>query len=246
MNLELDVIYNQDCIQGMKSIPDASVDMIVTDPPYGIKYKSNFRVKTEQFQMLQNDDNDIRFEAYPEFLRILKDDSVCVVFASWKNIAYDFIELQKYFDIKNILIWWKHGGGLGDLKHTLSTDYELAIICHKGRCKIRGKRDGSVWECTKLNPNKMVHPTQKPEDLLERIIQKWSDESDVILDPFLGSGATAIAAINTNRHYIGYELDEHYFDVACDRLDLAEREREQTILIVLIHNFTERKVNAVW
>ena len=220
--MELDVIYNEDCLEGMKRIPDGSIDMIVTDPPYGIKYQSNFRTKTPKFNMLKNDDNDIRFIAYSEFERLLKPNSVCIVFASWKNLVHDYIELKKYFDIKNIIVWWKHGGGLGDLKHTLSTDYELAIVCHKGKAKIRGKRIGSVWEENKVSPNKMSHPTQKPEKLLERLICKWSDEGDIIFDPFLGSGTTAVAAVNTKRHYIGFELDEKYFDIACKRLDEAE------------------------
>lgn len=225
--MELDVIYNQDCLEGMKLLPDNCIDLVVTDPPYGIKYKSNYRTKSEKFSHLQNDDNDMRFLSYQEIHRVLKQDSVAVVFASWKNFAKDFVELEKLFDIKNCIIWWKHGGGLGDLKHSLLTDYEIAIICHKGKCQIRGKRDGSVWEVTKMNPNKMLHPTQKPDVLIERLIQKFSDEGMLILDPFLGSGTTAVASVRTNRHYIGYEIDDHYFDVCCDRLDDAERERER-------------------
>jgi site-specific DNA-methyltransferase (adenine-specific) len=220
--MEYDYIEQGDCLELMKQIPDGSIDMILTDPPYGIKYQSNFRTKSEQFAVLKNDDNDMRFIAYAEFSRILKMNTVCIVFAAWKNVASDIIELQKYFDIKNIVVWWKHGGGLGDLKHSLLTDYELAIICHKGKARIRGKRDGSVWECAKVNPNKMVHPTQKPEELVERLIEKFSDPDNIILDPFLGSGTTAVAAVNTGRHYIGFELDSGYFDIACKRLDEAE------------------------
>ena len=108
------------------------------------------------------------------------------------------------------------------MKHSLSTDYEIAIVCHKGKCPIRGKRDGSVWEVTKMNPNKMQHPTQKPTELIERLIEKFSDEGDIVLDQFLGSGTTAVAAVNTNRHYIGFEVDETYFDVTIQRLDEAE------------------------
>ena len=220
--LELDVIYNEDCLEGMKLIPDDSIDLIVTDPPYGIKYQSNFRTKTEKFAVLKNDDNDLRFVSYLEMFRVLKQNACCIVFASWKNFAYDYMELEKLFSIKNTIIWFKKGGGLGDLKHSLSTDYEIAIVCHKGKCPIRGKRDGSVWEVTKVNPNKMQHPTQKPTELIERLIEKFSDEGDIVLDPFLGSGTTAVAAVNTNRHYIGFEVDETYFDIACKRLDEAE------------------------
>lgn len=211
-------LYNLDCLNAIKSISDNSIDMILTDPPYGISYSSNMRVKSKKFDMLKNDDNDIRFLVYPEYHRVLKDNTVAIIFCSWKNIAYDYVELEKYFDIKNVIVWDKGGGGIGDLKHTLLTDYELAIICHKGKCPIRGKRDGSVWSEGKVNPNKMIHPTQKPEKLLERLIEKYSDEGMVVLDSFMGSGSTGAACMNTNRKFIGIELDETYYEIAKKRI----------------------------
>ncbi len=108
--MELDIIYIEDCIEGMKKIPDSSIDLIVTDPPYGIKYKSNMRTKSKKFDVLKNDDNNLRFMAYEEFYRILKNNSVCIVFASWKNYAKDYEVLSELFDIKNVLIWYKRGG----------------------------------------------------------------------------------------------------------------------------------------
>ena len=87
----------------MKSMPNDSVNMILTDPPYGINYSSNRRTKTEKFPVLKNDDNDSRLLDYSEFARILKNNSVAIVFASWKNYVSDIQELQKYFDIKNII-----------------------------------------------------------------------------------------------------------------------------------------------
>ena len=216
--MDFDYIEQGDCLELMKQISDGSIDMILTDPPYGIKYRSNYRTKSKSFDVLTNDNTDIRLVAYPECFRILKDNSVCIVFASWKNVADDIVELRKYFDIKNVIVWWKHSGGLGDLKHTLSTDYELAIVCHKGKAPIRGKRNGSVWECKKVNPNSMVHPTQKPEELCKRFIETFSDEGCVIFDPFMGSGSTCVAAVNTGRHYIGFELDPQYFEIARQRL----------------------------
>jgi site-specific DNA-methyltransferase (adenine-specific) len=202
----------------MKQIPDGSVDLVLTDPPYGIKYRSNMRAKSQKFSKIANDDNETRFLIYPEVYRALKNNSVAVVFASWKNYADDYIELKRLFNIKNAIIWYKRGGGIGDLKHTLLTDYEVAIVCHKGKCQIRGKRDGSVWDFSKVNPNKMVHPTQKPEQLLKKIIEKYSDEGDTVLDCFMGSGSTGVACINTGRNFIGIELDEHYYEVAERRI----------------------------
>ena len=109
-------------------------------------------------------------------------------------------------------------GGIGDLKHTLITDYELAIVCHKGKCRLLGKREGSVWSCRKVNPNKMLHATQKPIDLLVRMTEKYTDRNTVVFDPFMGSGSTCVAAVNSGRHYIGFEIDEKYFEIAQKRL----------------------------
>lgn len=174
--------------------------------------------KAKKFDVLKNDDNNLRFMAYEEFYRILKNNSVCIVFASWKNYAKDYEMLSELFDIKNVLIWYKRGGYVGDLKHTLGTDYELAIVCHKGKCRIRGKREGSILDINKVNPNKMVHPTQKPIELISYLINKFSDPGAIVFDGFMGSGTTAIACIDTDRHYIGYELDPEYYKVANNRI----------------------------
>lgn len=221
MDNKIELIHG-DCVEALKSLPDESVDLILTDPPYGIAYVSNQRTVSDKFEMLQNDNNDIRFVAYEEFDRILKPNSCVIVFASWKNQAADQIELAKYFDIKNVLIWWKRGGGIGDLEHSLSTDYEVAIVCHKGSCKIRGKRDGSVFVIDKVNPNEMVHPTQKPIELMSRIMAKFTDPGMTVCDPFMGSGTTALAAINMDRNFIGMEIDPKYYNIASDLVDAAQ------------------------
>ena len=194
------------------------MDMILCDPPYGINYRSNHRVKSPKFDVIVGDTDDVRLSAYADMYRVMKHNSVCIIFASYKNFAVDYAELVKRFDVKNVIVWWKHGGGMGDLRHTLFTDYELAIVCHKGKCPIRGKREGSVWECNKVNPNEMLHPTQKPIGILERLIEKYSDESDVIMDTFMGSGSTGVACANTGRRFIGIEKDQKYFDIASDRI----------------------------
>lgn len=213
-------IIQGDCLEVMKDIPDKSVDMILTDPPYGINYQSNMRVVSKKFNRLANDNNDMRFLSYPEIYRVLKDNCVAIIFCSFKNYADDYNEIKKLFSIKNTIIWFKGGGGIGDLRHSLSTDYEMAIVAHKGMCNIRGKRDGSVWQHKKVNPNKMIHATEKPTDLFERLILKFSDEGQIILDPFAGSGVTGIAAINTNRNYILIEKEPEYIDIINKRLML--------------------------
>jgi site-specific DNA-methyltransferase (adenine-specific) len=211
-------LIHGDCLEEMKKIPDGSIDLVLTDPPYGINYQSNMRTVSKKFDIIANDNNDMRFVAYNEYQRVLKDNTCAVIFCSWKNFAVDFLELQKLFNIKNVIIWNKGGGGIGDLKHSLLTDYEIAIVAHKGRCKIRGKRDGSVWSHKKVNPNKMVHPTEKPLDLMERLVEKFTDTDCTILDTFMGSGVVGVACKNLNRNFIGIELDKDYFEIAKKRI----------------------------
>jgi len=130
--LEPNKIYNMDCLDGMKQLDDNSIDLIVTDPPYGIDYQSNMRVVSDKFKKMRNDDNDSRFKIYNVSYNLLKKDTVAVIFCSFKNYAKDYISLEKKFKIRNAIIWYKGGGGIGDLEHSLLTDYEIALICHKG------------------------------------------------------------------------------------------------------------------
>ncbi len=215
MSIEL---YNDDCLKILPTIKDKSIDLVLTDPPYGINYQSNMRVQTEKFKVLDNDNNDFRFSTYPLIYQKLKDNSVCIVFCSFKNYAFDYLELSKLFDIKNCIIWDKRGGGIGDLVHSLSTDYKMALICHKGNCPIKGKREGSVWNCGKVTPSLMKHPTQKPEGICNKLITKFSDNNAIVLDPFMGSGTTGVAAKELGRSFIGIEISPEYFKIAEKRI----------------------------
>lgn len=213
------ISINGDCLDVMKKMPDCYVDMILTDPPYGINYKSNERKDKTKFNHITNDNNDYRFMCYDEFKRIMKDNSICAIFCSWKNYAEDYNYLSKIFKIINVIIWHKPGGGIGDLKHTLLTDYEMCIICSKGSVKINCKRNGSVISVKKVPGSKMVHPTEKPVDLYRYIIQTWTRKGDIVLDCFAGSFVNAIACIKTGRKYICIEIDKKYYKQGVRRID---------------------------
>lgn len=257
--MEVDVIYNQDCIQGMQSIPDKSIDMILCDLPYGT-------TACKWDSIIPFDD------LWKAYNRIIKDNGAIVLFGSEpftsalicsqiKQFRYDLIwDKQKGCDFlnanrkplkshENILVFYKKSPTYNK-QYWYSSPYK----------KVNGNKTHSTCYGTshnvdtesldgKRNPLSILsfardgdrmHPTQKPVALLEWLIKTYTNEGEVVLDNAFGSGSTLIAAINTNRHYIGFELDEGYFDIACNRLDLAER--EQTIFIVLIFNFYERKV----
>ena len=215
-------VHNCDCMELMKQLPDKCVDLVLTDPPYGIDYQSNMRTATEKFDKIHNDKSMEHREYFMEFSRILADNSVAVVFCSWKNYHEEYTQLAELFDIKNVIVWHKPGGGIGDLEHSLLTDYELAVVAHKGAAKIRGKRDGSVWGCAKVPPADMVHPTEKPNALMSRIIEKFCDRGQIVFDPFSGSGASLWAAEKTGRKWFGCELEPRYVEIANKRIE-AER-----------------------
>lgn len=213
------ILIKGDCLKYIKQMPENYIDMILTDPPYGIEYQSNHRTKSKKMRKIENDDNDFRFTVYDKFKRVMKQDSVCCVFCSWKNFAKDYDYMNNLFKIINVIIWHKPGGGMGDLRYSLATDYEMCIICAKGKPEILSKRNGSVITVKRINTNKMIHPTEKPVDLYRYIIQTWTKKKDIVLDCFAGSFVNAIACIRTQRKFICIESDEQYFNQGVKRVE---------------------------
>jgi len=210
------LIYNEDCISGMKKLPDESIDMILTDPPYGMSFQSGYR--KVKHSKIENDDNlDWLSEFAQECYRLAKNDTAHYIFCSWHKIDEFKQEFEKYFIVKNILVWVKNNFGMGDLEADFAPQTEFVLFLQKGRRKINGKRESNVLNFIKTNNE--LHPTQKPIDLIEYLLIKFSNEGDTILDPFMGSGTTAIASINLNRKYIGFEIDVNHYNTTIERIN---------------------------
>lgn len=204
-----------DCLELMKGIPDESVDMILTDPPYGMNFQSDYR--KIKYKKIKGDSNlDWLDDFVDEIYRVSKNNTAHYVFCSFHHIDKFKQAIERKFKIKNILTWVKNNTSMGDLKGDFASKTEFIIFFHKGRRLINGKRDSNVLEF-KRTQNKL-HPTQKPVDMTEYMIGKFSNEGDLILDPFMGSGTTGVACINANRNFIGMELDENYFKIAEERI----------------------------
>ena len=186
--------------------------MVHTDPPYGVSYQSNGRTKSSKFDVLKNDDT---------FLDIAPVIEACstgwvFVWTSWKVLT-TWIDMLGCFGYpSNQVIWHKPGGGIGDLKKTFSSDYETALVWHRG-AELTGKRIGSVWRFDKDGAASYLHPTQKPVALAEEAIDKTTKTGCIVLDLFGGSGSTLIACEKTNRHCRMMELDPRYSDVIINR-----------------------------
>lgn len=187
-------------------------DMVFTDPPYGASYQSNRRTKTDKFDVIKNDD---------VFLDIAPVIEACskgwvFVWTSWKVLT-KWVDMFEGFGYPtNQIIWFKGGGGIGDLKKTFSSDYETALVWHRG-AELTGKRIGSVWKVEKDGSSSYVHPTQKPVALPEEAIDKTTLAKQTVLDLFGGSGSTLIACEKTNRYCRMMELDPKYCDVIIKR-----------------------------
>ena len=214
-------LYQGDCLEIMGGIKDKSVDLIVTDPPYLMDYQSNRRKKEDRFDKIKNDKgNYMLIQDYlEECYRIMKDDTAIYCFCSWHNIDFFKNEFEKHFKLKNILVWNKNNHGTGDLKGSYAPKHEFILFGHKGRTLLREKRIADVIDCPKISSNKLTHPTEKPQDLLEIFIKQSSDVGSIIFDGFMGTGSCGIAAKKLNRNFIGIELDEKYFNIAKNRLE---------------------------
>lgn len=187
-------------------------DMVNTDPPYGVSYQSNMRAKSAKFDVLKNDD---------VFLDIAPVIHACsngwvFVWTSWKVLTKWIEQFEAFGYPSNQVIWHKPGGGIGDLKKTFSTDYETALVWHRG-AELTGKRIGSVWKVGKDGATDYLHPTQKPVALAEEAIDKTTKAGAKVLDLFGGSGSTLIACEKTGRNAYLMELDPKYCDVIINR-----------------------------
>jgi len=220
--LELNKVHHGDCLELMKDIPDASVDLIIADPPYGVNYQSNYR--KNKFKKLTND-NVIMTEWLDDAYRVLKDDGALYCYTRWDVFSEWFESISKHFKVKNTIVWYKRGGGLGDLKGAYIFNHEFIIYAVKGRHLLNGKRLNDVWEIPKDNVNKYLHPTQKPLDLSKRIIEKSTKENDVVLVPFAGSGSECVSAIELKRFFIGIEKEKEYVDIANKRIEEHQKKR---------------------
>lgn len=217
---KINEIINGDTIEGMRNMADGSVDLVVTDPPYLMNYQSRRRVVSDKFRHIANDvdAHELISDYIAECHRILKDDTAIYMFCSWHHIDFFKTEFERYFKLKNLIVWNKNNHGSGDLKGAYGPKHEFVLFGHKGRTLFREKRIPDVIDCAKIPSVRLTHPTEKPTDLLDIFIRNSSDEGDVVFDGFAGTGSTALSALSNGRQFIGYEIDEDYARIANERL----------------------------
>lgn len=187
-------------------------DMVFTDPPYGVEWQNN---AVKRFDVLLNDDKIL--DVAPIIELFLKEGRAAIIWTAQSV----YPEWRKQFEsvYKSTVIWNKGGGGKGDLKGDFMPTYEMALYCTKGRFVFsKSPRPSAVWEFKKDGMNEYKHPTQKPVGLAAYGLEYLSFEQDLVLDLFLGSGTTMVAAHQLNRKCYGMELDPKYCQVIVDRM----------------------------
>lgn len=225
-------IQKGDCCELIKKLPDGSVDAIITDPPYFLGMTHNgmkgcfndLAICKPFYEML-----------FTEYKRVLKNDGCVYFFCDWRGYAFYYPIFDKILSAKNCLIWEKHARPqLNNYGH----GYEVVLFAGKTKTlNTKGlfsniiKNIHSFNSGAKKTNGKKAHPTQKPIELMEKFILDGTKENETVLDPFMGSGSTGVACINTGRRFIGYEIDDEYFGIAKGRLEEAKKEKSKELFL---------------
>jgi DNA modification methylase len=232
-------VYFEDCVEGMaERLADDSVDCVITDPPYGVDWDTNSRDKANDLP--GSIDNDASVEdaielwkdTVVQLKRVLKLDGHLYAFADWRT-EREFRNVLSGigFTIQNVCVWDKESMGLGGTKPiNYHTQYELVIFATLDNPRLLTERGSDIFEHQRADTSTQSHPTEKPVGLLSELLTNSTAPGDTILDPFMGSGTTAVAAIQNDRDYVGFEVDaENYREVIERRIGEAKRQREASV-----------------
>jgi len=218
-NVFEDSFVNGDCLAVLETLPNNSIDIVITDPPYGISYKSN-RSKFDDAitkRGLLNDGADEAFTLLDKTCEVLSrkcaENSHLYFFCSWSVFSQFEKIISEYFTIKTPIVWDKGNKGSGDLENDWGNQTEIIIFCIQGKKTINYRR-GNILSVPRLHSSKMVHPTQKPIELINELLDVSYFKDDFVVDPFMGSGATIHACNAKSIRALGVELDNEMFEIA--------------------------------
>lgn len=230
------LLINDDCFSVLKKIPDNSIDLILTDPPYNIAKYSTGNIKFDWRSDINNDlaEWDLEelkpSELVGEFKRILKPNGNIFIFCSYNIIGDYHKAFDSQFDTFQFMVWHKTNPVPNFRKSSFLNSCELIVACWN---------KGHIWNFTNQKDmhnfiesgicmgkervrdanGKNLHPTQKPVSILEKIISIASNENDIVLDCFSGVSSTGEAALSLNRRFLGVEIDKEYFEASKKRLE---------------------------
>lgn len=225
--MEIDTIYNMDCFEGMKQMESGSVSLIIADPPYELQQCSGAgafgRNNRDYYQGIDHLQSGISDEILEECLRVCKHPNM-YIFCSKDQIP-QLLTFALNHGLKYDLLTWHKTNPVPTCNNKYLSDTEYIIFMRNG-ANLYGsyntKRKYFITPTNTEDKKAWKHPTPKPVSIIRTLIENSTKEDDVVLDPFMGSGTTAIAAMQGNRHYIGFELNKEYYDTSCKRIKLEQ------------------------
>lgn len=202
-------VLHGDCTQILRTLPSNSVDLVVTDPPYFVRYRDRAG------RSIANDDNPVSvLGAFTDLYRVLKPNTFCVSFYGWNSVVA-FFEAWRSAGFKAVghIVWHK---GYISRRGILNARHEQAYVLVKGRPQkpTQPLDDVQPWEYS----GNVAHPTEKAVSVLKPLVRAFSQPGALVLDPFAGSGSTLVSAAFTERNYLGIELNAAYVEHARRRL----------------------------
>ena len=240
-------IYNKDCIIGMKTIPDETIDLVVTDPPFAINFKAKKANYNRTASRVLSGYNEINVEDYYKFTnnwmlqvkRILKKSGSMYVFSGWNNLKdiLTALDVNGFTTINHII--WKYQFGVVTAKKFVTSHYHCLFVCKNDKMRkffpySRFKKNAKTSDGKSLHYRDKEDvwiikreywtgddktPTKLPAEIIKKILQYSSEKNDLILDPFLGSGQVAVISKMLGRKYLGFEIIKSYYDFAYKRLE---------------------------
>lgn len=215
-------LFNDDCLRALPDIPTETVDAVITDPPYGIAYQSAWRTdKAKRHAPIANDGQPFIWWLADAF-RVTRDGGALLCFCRW-DVQEAFRQAIQWagYSVQSQVIWDRESHGMGDLNASFAPRHDVIWFATKGRFVFPGLRPQSVINQMRLDGNSLVHPNEKPVGLMRKLIRSVTPEGGTVLDPFMGSGATGVAAIEEGYRFIGMELDPGHFRTAQSRIQSA-------------------------
>lgn len=225
-------IIKIDAIELLNSLPTKSIKLIVTDPPYGIAYHSGHYKHKNPHDPVTHDWN---FQIGPFFEainQVLAEDGAVYLFTRWDVYPLWANYIPYPLKLKNCIVWMKDNWSAGDLEGNFGNQYELIMFLTKDH-KIRGKRWPNIWKFPRVPAGKLRIATEKPVELLQRAIMASSDEGDLILDPFCGSGSTGEAAMKCGRHFLLGDIDAKMVRISSYRLGVKVKDMVDDLPVVM-------------